>query len=166
MLDISEEVGAWHDHGLLGFALHPQFAQNGYIYLLYLVDRHHLINFGTAGYSPTVSDYWNATIGRLTRYTLNKSGGIYSVAGGSRKILFGEQRSDGIIITERSHSTGSLVFGTDQTLLVSTGDGANVVGADKGSDPVTYFAQALADGILTGVKCRRVSLLRFLIAER
>ncbi len=46
VLDISEEVGAWHDHGLLGFALHPQFDQNGYIYLLYLVDRHHLINYG------------------------------------------------------------------------------------------------------------------------
>ena len=74
VLDISEEVGAWHDHGLLGFALHPQFEQNGYIYLLYLVDRHHLINYGTAAYSPTVSDYFSATIGRLTRYTLTKSG--------------------------------------------------------------------------------------------
>ena len=135
VLDISEEVGAWHDHGLLGFALHPQFDQNGYIYLLYLVDRHHLMNFGTAAYSPTVNEYFSATIGRLTRYTLNKTGGIYSVAAGSRKILFGETRSDGIVVIERSHSTGSLVFGTDQTLLVSTGDGANVIGADKGSDP-------------------------------
>ncbi len=149
VVDISEEVGAWHDHGLLGFALHPQFDQNGYIYLLYLVDRHHLMNFGTAAYSPTVSESFSATIGRLTRYTLNKTGGIYSVAAGSRKVLFGEARSDGIIVLERSHSTGSLVFGTDQTLLVSTGDGANVFGADKGSDPITYFAQALADGILT-----------------
>ncbi|HET6541656.1 MAG TPA: PQQ-dependent sugar dehydrogenase, partial [Chryseolinea sp.] len=51
VLDISDEVGAWHDHGLLGFALHPQFDQNGYIYLLYLVDRHYLMNFGTAAYS-------------------------------------------------------------------------------------------------------------------
>ncbi|HEX6224751.1 MAG TPA: PQQ-dependent sugar dehydrogenase, partial [Chryseolinea sp.] len=77
VLDISEEVGAWHDHGMLGFALHPQFDQNGYIYLLYIVDRHHLINFGTAAYSSTVNDYFSATIGRLTRYTLTKSGGIY-----------------------------------------------------------------------------------------
>src|SRR5918995_4328366 len=90
VLDISEEVGAWHDHGLLGFALHPQFAQNGFIYLLYLVDRHHLMYFGTGAYNPTVNEYSNATIGRLTRYTLNKSqSGIYSVAAGSRKILFG-----------------------------------------------------------------------------
>src|SRR5687768_147316 len=47
LLDITEEVGGWHDHGLLGFALHPQFDQNGHFYLLYLVDRHYLINFGT-----------------------------------------------------------------------------------------------------------------------
>ena len=73
VLDISEEVGAWHDHGLLGFALHPQFDQNGYIYLLYMVDRHHLINFGTAAYSPTVNELCSATIGQITRYTLNKS---------------------------------------------------------------------------------------------
>src|SRR5688572_27578031 len=66
VLDISEEVGAWHDHGLLGFALHPQFSQNGYIYLLYVVDRHHLLHFGTAAYNPTVNEYSNATIGRLT----------------------------------------------------------------------------------------------------
>ena len=134
VLDISEEVGAWHDHGLLGFALHPQFETNGYIYLLYVVDRHHLLNFGTAAYNPTVSEPSNATIGRLTRYTLNKSpGGIYSVAAGSRKMLFGDQRSNGIILTERSHESGSLVFGTDQTFLVSTGDGANVLGQDRGS---------------------------------
>src|SRR5450432_1120338 len=40
LLDISEEVGAWDDHGMLGFALDPNFRVNGYIYLLYVVDRH------------------------------------------------------------------------------------------------------------------------------
>ena len=43
-LDISDEVGAWHDHGMLGFALHPDFDQTGYVYLLYIVDRHHLLH--------------------------------------------------------------------------------------------------------------------------
>jgi glucose/arabinose dehydrogenase len=149
VLDIAEEVGAWHDHGLLGFALHPQFQQNGYIYLLYTVDRHHLINFGTAAYSPTANDYFSATIARLTRYKLIKSGGLYSVLAGSRKILIGETKSTGIASIERSHLSGSLVFGTDQTLLISTGDGANGNGIDPGSGTGTYYAQALADGILT-----------------
>ena len=149
VLNISDEVGAWHDHGLLGFALHPRFEQNGYIYLLYLVDRHYLMNFGTASYNPVANDYFSATIGRLTRYTISKSGTGYSVVPGSRKILIGETKSDGIISTERSHVTGALVFGTDQTLLVGTGDGANGAGTDTGNGGGTYFAQALADGILT-----------------
>src|SRR2546426_11353065 len=32
LLDISDEVGAWEDHGLLSVALHPNFRQNGYSY--------------------------------------------------------------------------------------------------------------------------------------
>src|SRR6266850_8211139 len=47
LLDIREEVGDWQDHGFLGFALDPNFRVNGYIYLLYVVDRHYLLNFGT-----------------------------------------------------------------------------------------------------------------------
>src|SRR5437867_3077010 len=33
LLDIREEVGAWDDYGMLGFALDPNFRINGYIYL-------------------------------------------------------------------------------------------------------------------------------------
>src|SRR6185369_10865975 len=51
-IDISEEVGAWRDFGLLGFCLHPDFVHNGYVYLLYMVDHHYLKYFGTADYSP------------------------------------------------------------------------------------------------------------------
>ncbi len=149
VLNISDEVGAWHDHGLLGFALHPRFEQNGYIYLLYLVDRHYLMNFGTGSYNPAANDYFSATIGRLTRYTISKSGLGYSVVPGSRKILIGETKTDGIISTERSHVTGALAFGTDQTLLIGTGDGANGAGTDTGNGIGTYYAQALSDGILT-----------------
>ena len=46
LLDIHDEVGAWSDYGMLGFALDPNFRANGYIYLLYVVDRYHLLNFG------------------------------------------------------------------------------------------------------------------------
>src|SRR5258706_11398094 len=51
LIDISDEVGNWGDHGLLGFALHPNFRHNGYIYLFYVVDHHHLAKFGTADYN-------------------------------------------------------------------------------------------------------------------
>ncbi|RSK39484.1 PKD domain-containing protein [Hymenobacter perfusus] len=149
LLDISEEVGAWHDHGLLGLALHPQFETNGYFYLFYLVDRHYLLNYGTSAYNPATNDYFSATIGRLTRYTATLSGGVYTVNPTSRKVLLGATKTTGVASTERSHVTGGLVFGTDGTLLVATGDGANGADADFGSNPGTYYTQALADGIIT-----------------
>ncbi|MCP4939217.1 MAG: PQQ-dependent sugar dehydrogenase, partial [Phycisphaeraceae bacterium] len=68
MIDLREEVGAWRDHGLLGLALDPAFLDNGRIYLMYVVDRHHLLNFGTPKYDPDVDEYFAATIGRITRY--------------------------------------------------------------------------------------------------
>ena len=45
VLDIGEEVGAWRDLGLLSICLDPDFDTNGYIYLSYMVDRHHLFFF-------------------------------------------------------------------------------------------------------------------------
>ncbi|MBH8559378.1 InlB B-repeat-containing protein [Hymenobacter negativus] len=148
LIDITEEVGAWGDHGLLGFALDPNFNTNGYMYLLYVVDRHYLLNFGTANYSATTNDYYSATIGRLTRYTATPSGTGYTVNPASRKILLGATKTTGIPSVHDGHCTGSLVFGTDGTLLVSTGDGAHWA-PDLGSYNETYYAEALADGIIS-----------------
>ena len=61
VLDISEEEGDWGDYGLLGFALDPNFNANGYIYLLYVVDRHHLLYYVTGQYNPAANLYNNAT---------------------------------------------------------------------------------------------------------
>ena len=52
LIDISDEVGGWRDFGLLSVALDPDFLSNGYIYLCYVVDRHHLLNAGTPQYNP------------------------------------------------------------------------------------------------------------------
>ena len=52
VLDISDEVGAWQDFGLLGVALHPNFLVNGFVFLFYVVDRHHLLFAGTPSYDP------------------------------------------------------------------------------------------------------------------
>ena len=149
ILDIHDEVGSWGDHGMLGFALHPQFATNGYFYLFYVVDRHHLLNFGTTAYNPATNDYNSATIGRLTRYTATPvTGGGYTVDLASRKILIGATKTTGVAATASSHVTGGIVFGTDGTLLVGTGDGASGSDADAGSNSTTKYAQALSDGII------------------
>ncbi|MBH8559379.1 InlB B-repeat-containing protein [Hymenobacter negativus] len=147
LIDITEEVGAWEDQGLLGFALDPNFNTNGYMYLLYVVDRHYLMNFGTASYDPTANDYYSATIGRLTRYTATPSGTGYTVNPASRKILLGATKTNGIPSTFNGHVTAALQFGSDGTLLVATGDGAHPY-PDFGAWTATYAPQALADGII------------------
>jgi len=149
LIDISEEVGNWRDFGLLGFALDPNFLNNGYIYLLYLVDRHHLLNFGTGSYDPNSNEYFNATIGRITRYTAEQSTNFTTVDYSSRLILLGATKETGFPSLHQSHGIGSLVFATDGTLMVSLGDGASYSSVDQGSASETYWNQALADGIIT-----------------
>lgn len=149
LIDISQEVGDWRDFGLLGFALDPNFLSNGYIYLLYVVDRHHLMNFGTANYSSNINEYYKATIGRVTRYQALSSSGFTTVSAASRTILIGESPSTGMPILHESHGVGHLAFGTDGTLMVSMGDGASYSSIDGGSASETYWQQALSDGIIT-----------------
>ncbi|MCB0792832.1 MAG: PKD domain-containing protein [Flavobacteriales bacterium] len=147
LIDISEEVGNWRDHGMLGFVLDPQFLSNGRFYLMYTVDRHHLMNYGTGSYSPTTNDYFSATIMRITRYTA--LGPNYNATDlNSRTVLLGETKETGVPLLFESHSTGTLLFGADGTLLASCGDGADYLTADGGNDGSTYYAQALSDGII------------------
>ena len=149
LLDLTAEVGGWNDHGLLGLALDPQFATNGYFYLSYVVDRHHLLNFGTGNYNPATNDYYSATVGRLTRYTaVAGAGGGLALVPGSRLVLLGATASTGIPSTASGHVACALAFGTDGSLLVSTGDGAHPY-QDTGSSPDSFFDQALTDGIIT-----------------
>ncbi|MCC6840675.1 MAG: PQQ-dependent sugar dehydrogenase [Flavobacteriales bacterium] len=147
LIDISEEVGNWRDHGCLGFALDPNFLTNGYIYLFYTVDRHYLMNYGTGSYNAATNEYYNATIMRLARYTAIGPA-FNSVSPASRLVLIGETRQTGIPLLHESHSTGMLAFGSDGTLLLTVGDGASYNAVDVGSDPQTYYAQALTDSIM------------------
>ena len=146
--DISEEVADWDAHGLVGFAPDPNFASNGLIYLLYVVDRHHLLFYGTPSYSPNTTIVGQATIGRLTRYQTTTSGGNLVINPSSRKILIGETKSTGMPILHHSHGVGSVAFAADGTLLVTIGDAASYEGIDAGSFPETFYQQALTDGII------------------
>ncbi len=148
LIDISEEVGGWRDFGLLGFTLDPNFRSNGYIYLMYVVDRHHLLYSGTGSYNSSSNWYFQATIGRITRYTARSSDGFTSVDPLSRRVLLGENKETGFPILYESHGVGSLVVGTDGTLLASCGDGASYSSVDVGNASETYYLQALADGII------------------
>jgi len=160
VIDISEEVGNWSDMGLLGFALDPNFSSTGgYIYLFYVVDRYYLLNSESPSYDPVPAnlDKPGATIGRITRYTTSIVDGNLVADPTSRKILLGETITTGIPILHLSHSVGTLAFAADGTLLATTGDGASYEDTDVGEitndDPAvgtnTFYADALADGIIT-----------------
>ncbi|MBL0343226.1 MAG: PQQ-dependent sugar dehydrogenase [Bacteroidetes bacterium] len=147
LINISSEVGGWRDHGLNGFALDPNFRVNGYIYLYYTVDRHHLLNFGTGSYNAATNTYFQATIARVTRYTCDPATNFTTIFPGSRLVLVGEDKKTGIPVLHESHSGGSLIFGTDGSLFISTGDGASYNFIDSGGG-ATYWSQALLDTII------------------
>lgn len=150
LLDISEEVSDWKDHGLLGFCLDNDFSENGYIYLLYALDRHYYDHFGTSAYHPDSSVLYQPTIGRVTRFTADVSTGFTTVVPGSRKVLLGETLDNGIPLLYAYHGLGSLIMATDRTLLITSGDATSNISADIGGDSLeTPVTPALEAGIIT-----------------
>ena len=97
------------ENGLLGFALDPQFAKNHWIYLFY---------------SPT-----NYVGQRLSRFVMK--GDLLDFASEKVMMEFGEQRR------ECCHHAGSVEFGPDGNLFISTGDNTH---------PVRRFRLAWTDG--------------------
>lgn len=148
VLDISDEVGDWRDFGFASFCLDPDFDNNGLVYMYYMVDREHLMDYGTPNYDPNDNDYYEASISRLTRYQLNIGSDPLTTNYASRTVLLGESVSTGVPLTHESHAGGTVIFANDGTLLVSTGDNASYSSTDVGSASETYFQQALDDGIL------------------
>lgn len=149
LLDISDEIRAGGDHGLTGLALHPDFLNNGYFYCVYQVDPHHLQLFGTAAYNPNYTHWTDAAIGRLTRYTADVNDNFHSVVEGSRKVLMGKDKADGIPIMDSSHGTGDIAFAADGTMIVGLGDGSAWKGPYIGGGP-PYFESKEAQGVPNG----------------
>ena len=167
-LDISDEVLGWRDHGMLGFALDPGFRTNGYVYLFYAVDRHHVDYCveDPSGTGPSQCDPSNydpafsiletrATIGRVTRYQAVQPAGeadylnATRVNYDSRTVLLGASLGpDACPLIYDTHGIGSLVFGTDGSLLVGCGDSARAGDTDAGSERFTAWQEALDDGLL------------------
>lgn len=148
LIDISEQMAKWLDIGMTGFALDPNFLDNGYFYLLYPVDWHHYQYYGTADYNPQKTETNTATFGRIARFTADAASNFTTVVEDSEHILLGHSPEDGFPILFDSHGLGSLAFGTDGSLLASCGDGANSVWKDIGGNGGSYFEKGLERGII------------------
>jgi len=99
---------AEQENGFLGFALDPQFARNNWIYLYY---------------SPT-----NYSGQRLSRFTMK--GDELDMASEKVMLEFGEQRR------ECCHHAGSVQFGPDGNLYISTGDNTYPAGESANMGPM------------------------------
>lgn len=162
-IDISGIVNGTRDRGLLDIAVHPDFANNPYVYLLFTYDP------------PEVNNQANGTLGgpdgrgnragRLIRVTADASNNFRTAVAGSEVVLLGKnstwanfngfanstfdfdeapagERADGTFIQDfinsdsESHTIGALAFGIDGELFVSIGDGASYNRVDVRADRV------------------------------
>ncbi|HET9330913.1 MAG TPA: PQQ-dependent sugar dehydrogenase, partial [Steroidobacteraceae bacterium] len=169
LIDLSDEVSTVGSLGLTGFALDPQFEQNGYVYLFYTVDPQQLASCDTPVSGPTACrDTYRAgqhatsgvTIGRLVRLQLVRPAGAQdfrtadTVNYASRRVLLGETSggaapASGCVVTDGVDGTGGLAFGSDGTLFAGCGDGAGASGEDSGSSPSTQYREALAARLMS-----------------
>ncbi len=148
VLDISEEVTDWGDHGLVSIILDPDYENNGYIYLYYTLDRHHMLFYGTPDYDPEVDIFNQASMGRVARYTTSYTADGITVDPESRKVIFGQNIGDGNPILMASHGVGTLAFGGDGSLLLSCGEAGSFTEFDIGDAADTFHEQAIEDGII------------------
>ncbi|MFO0980230.1 MAG: PQQ-dependent sugar dehydrogenase [Planctomycetota bacterium] len=130
VLDLRSETLNKGDRGLLDVALDPQFAQNGFVYLLLAVDP-----------NADGLDEEQSTFARLTRYTAAFADGSFTIDPASRVDLLGATWPGGVPSCYLSHTIGMLAFLADGSLVVGAGDGAHHELVDAGgNDPLCFGA--------------------------
>ena len=152
VVDIQAQVNNNSDRGLLDIAIHPDFDNHPYLYLLYTYDPPEVFNYpDDAAAKP---DGNGNRAGRLTRVTLDPSTNYTSIMPDSEEILLGatgtwdnfngfvnstvdfdeppagiladgSNLQDFLAADSQSHSIGSVEFGLDGALYVTNGDGTS-----------------------------------------
>ncbi|MES2748921.1 MAG: Ig-like domain-containing protein [Patescibacteria group bacterium] len=122
------DVNTFGDRGLIGLAVDPNFAQNGYIYVSYTYENSPGVNIG------------GTKTGRIVRMTMvgdtaeeSSKFVLVGTVGGSVASSSCEDfvvTADCIASDSNSHSVGGLRFGPDGFLYASLGDGADFSAVD------------------------------------
>lgn len=165
-VDISDIVNDTRDRGLLDLAVHPEFADNPYVYLLFTYDPPEV--FDQEAGTLAGPDGKGNRAGRLIRVTADPSTDFRTAIPGSEVVLLGTnstwenfngfanstndsdeppagENPDGSYVQDfinsdsESHTVGSLAFGKDgqdAVLFVSIGDGASYNRVDVRADRV------------------------------
>lgn len=150
LIDLTEEITSWKDHGLNSLCLDKDFLINGYFYLYYTVDLHHYWHYGTPEYHPDSTVTYKPTFGRITRYQADVATDFTTIVPDSRKILLGEHIDTGVPILLDFHGLGTILQGTDRSLLFSSGETTGGLMIGIGNEPGDEFVpQAIEWGIIT-----------------
>jgi len=132
------------ERGLLGVALHPNFASNRYVYLYYTTPE-------------------NGTHNRISRFTANPSNPNIVSVGSELRIADLPALS-----SATNHNGGALHFGNDGKLYVAVGDNANSSTAPDLNSPFGKMLRFNDDGSIPSDNpfCNTAGLLRCAIWAR
>jgi glucose/arabinose dehydrogenase len=108
-LDINEEVNSHHDRGMMGIALDPDFANNGYVYVQFAVELDPA--------NPDKPDFNSPAGGRLIRITASAADS--NVADPATRVVI----QDGHQMSNATHSVGDIDFDNAGNLIYTWGDG-------------------------------------------
>ena len=151
-VDFTDEVNGTRDRGLLDIAVHPDFENNPYVYLLYTYDPPEV--YDNLSDNLAGPDENGNRAGRLTRVTADVATNYTAFVEGSEVTLLGANSTwdnfnafvnsttnfnepaagfnpdgsniqDFIASDSESHTVGGVEFGPDGALYVTIGDGAS-----------------------------------------
>lgn len=149
VLDIRSIVNSGtKDRGMIGFAVHPDFENNPYIYASYTYDPPEITGGGLGGVDGNGS-----RVSRISRFTVTNNNGVLTAAPSTNVVLVGNNSTfdnignpdarvgldgphscvdasgnpieDCIPADETSHTIGELEFGPDGMLYAASGDGGS-----------------------------------------